>query len=172
MYPQNTARVSTFSLVLMVLVAVLAIITATVFQTKSAVSDDAAIITASSSSLQPKLSSLPSFSGFESLVDKGLADDQLTGLQYAFGQLSKSLPTKLTKVSISQGTIVVVPRDRNSESPINVMRFTVSTNSGSYDAEVDYSSLSAVELKVFDHVTGATLFDSGVIDINTQTPAD
>ncbi|MEO6513572.1 MAG: hypothetical protein ABIR37_02670 [Candidatus Saccharimonadales bacterium] len=172
MNPKTNQTIDTSTIVLAIVVAIFILVLIAVGQSKSSVPSNAKTVTAVTATSAPKVSSLPSFSGFDTLVDDGLADDQLTGLEYAFGVYSKSLPVKIKQVSIDKGSILAVPRDRNSTSPNNVINFAVKLDGTTYTAEVDYSSLSPVQLKLFDAVGGATVFDSGVIDINTQVPND
>jgi hypothetical protein len=173
MYPTTKDSViSTPMLVLAIIVVILGISLIAVWQVKSSVPSNAATVTGNPVAAAPKTSSFPGFSGFDTLVDDGVTDDQLTGLKYAFSRYTNNLPTKVRQVAIDKSTIVAVPRDRNSTSLINIIRFSVNLDTTPYDAEVDYSSLSPVQLKLFDPASGATIFDSGVIDINTQTPAD
>jgi hypothetical protein len=117
-----------------------------------------------------KHSTYPDFKGLDGLLAVGVADDQITGLKYALAKFDSTLNPPFGVVTIPGSSIKAIPRDRNSLTINNVVNFKLIVGSTSYDAHLEYGGLSDVRLMISDQ-SGKQIFDSGTININSQTPA-
>jgi hypothetical protein len=163
---QNPVSPTTVVLAIVVVLALVGLLAA--FGHKKSLAEPVTTA-ATASSATPKKSQLPDFNNFGTLTDHGLADDQLTGLKYAFGLYSKTLSSPVKTVTLVGSSLDVVQRDPTSPDPNNVINFSVKLDAATYKAQVDYASLARVRLQLTDS-SNTPVYDSGDIDINTQTP--
>lgn len=170
MTPPLSKRLIVTNGILVVLVIICLASISLINHAKSSINTSPTLVT--SNNLQAPLSSThPEYTGFETLVNQGLSSDQLVGAKYAFYQFLVS--KKLSPAAI-RNTVVAVRTASAQTSHIpetanNTTLFMVSVGNVGYNASVNYTVFGGVELSLSD-VGGRQVFDSGLIDINTQAP--
>jgi hypothetical protein len=115
---------------------------------------------------------LPEFTGISLLTDRGLSGDQATGLKYEFGLYSRQLPAASHRVVVDENNIHTPPIDRNNPSVNRSMTCNVKIDDTNYKATIGFSILSSEVSLTLSDMSGSTVYSSGPIDINTQTPID
>ena len=118
-----------------------------------------------------KTSSFPTYTSFTKLLDNGMTADQLTGLKYAFAEYIKSSGKIVKNVSLDTASITTPPLDTSHPSANANLNFRVSLGGPPYSAHVEYSLVSS-EVRLALDSNGTQVYDSGIVDINTQNPAN
>jgi hypothetical protein len=101
------------------------------------------------------------YSGFDSLINRGLSSIQAVGIQ-----------TALQKFSPGAGSMVVDPSNITTESTHDggvfrqLMSFDIAISGKDYSAEVDYTDVSTVYLRLHDPSTHKLIFSSGKVEPN------
>lgn len=113
---------------------------------------------------------LPSFDGMSVLTDRGLSGDQLTGIKYAFGLYVKQLPAGAHHVVVDENSIQTSLIDRNHPSVNRSMTGDVKIDGTTHKATIGFSILTSETSLTLQDSEGNTIYQSGAIDINTQTP--
>lgn len=107
----------------------------------------------------------PTYYGTDDLLNIGLSSDQLNSVEYAFGQYFRSAKKTVKRIDIS--SVQAVSRNPNDPSPLNTVNFNVTFNTNdSYQARVDYSSITTIHLYLYNPTNNALVYDSG--DVSSQ----
>jgi hypothetical protein len=105
----------------------------------------------------------PIFLGLGGLLDVGIAKDQTDDFKFAMYQYITSAKLKTKEVSINQQSIAVTPRDRESESTIEVVNFDIVLDRKDlYKVKMEYFDLDSIHLYIYD-TAGKQLYDSGIV---------
>ena len=104
------------------------------------------------------------YGGFDGLINQGTSSAQIDSLEQAFYNYSVSLKQHFKQISIDTSTIQYKPIDRNNPSPITTIYFSVAIDGATYQATLNESGLSTVDLTLFTPSTTTLVYDSGSID--------
>lgn len=108
----------------------------------------------------------PVFLGISKLLDNGISSTQLEDYKQAVYNYSLHRNPKIQEISIHVNDIKRPTRDPNSD--IDTLTFDVTINrKDTYQARFDYSLLTIARLTLSQN--GKQIFDSGNIDVTTQT---
>lgn len=100
--------------------------------------------------------------GFDNLLEYGVSERQMNGIKEAFPVFAANNKQTLNQVSVAVDTIQAEPRDRESDSDSDIIRFDVVINrQDRYSAIVEYSGISSVRLKLYKTNSTQPVFDSG-----------
>lgn len=104
------------------------------------------------------------FVNFDSLTDSGgVPADQLDLLKDMFyGYSSQILKKEFSQITLNQASLVVSLHDPNSDDDTDKATFTVDIDGTTYRAEVSYSLLSSIFLRLYDS-NGTQVFQSSDI---------
>lgn len=111
----------------------------------------------------------PIYLGFSKLLDKGLTKYQLDAVKYAFEQYGKASNQKIEEVSLTVSSLTTERHNENDPIPKDKVFFDVTINrKQTFKTRVDYFDITSVQLYLSDTKTGAVVFDSKVIDQNSD----
>lgn len=159
----------TLGILLLLLMVGLGVLS-TISKHKSSLAGELVISTSTTNDLPKSHPSFyPAFSGLSRFIDDGVTSDQVTGLKYAFYQYEQATQADFKKITVDDGSIATAPRDSNAPNLVNAMTFTVSIDGAPHKARMEYSGLSNITLSLYDQ-NNVTTYNSGTININTQTP--
>lgn len=109
----------------------------------------------------------PVLLGISKLLDFGLSKDQLDGLKIAFKNFSQLSKPAYKEISITVKSIVVAPRDRESNETTERMSFDVMVDrKQAFFAKLEYFDLTAVRLYVYAKNDNRLVYDSKTIDLS------
>jgi Bacterial Ig-like domain len=100
------------------------------------------------------------FVGTDALLNDGVTLGQENDLEQAFFNFEPD--TKA--VVIDTTTITPIARDPNSADPGDSITFAVTVDNHPYNATINYSNVTVLQLLLVDQATGKQVFDSGNID--------
>lgn len=105
------------------------------------------------------------FGGTDALVRQGISTYQIEALKQAVFLFGQSTKTNITTAIVDTNTITVPPYSSNNVPDYFTMLFDITINDTHYHAAIQYSNMTAVELKLTQGNTQA--YDSGSIDGST-----
>lgn len=109
----------------------------------------------------------PYYLGVNTLINHGVASDQITNMETAFYQYSQVNNLNIKQVSISVDTVATGFLHQGTDDQISTATFNVVFDSKTtVKAQLQYSGLSSMELFLYD-TNGAQLYDSGIIDTSS-----
>jgi len=111
----------------------------------------------------------PVYLGFGELLDVGMSKYQLEAVKYAFEQYGRTTNQKVQEVSLTVSSLTIEGHNKDDPTPKDKVFFDVTINrKQNLKARVDYFDITSVQLYLSDPKTNAVIFDSKVIDQNSD----
>ena len=111
----------------------------------------------------------PVYLGFSKLLDIGLTTYQLDAVKYTFEQYGRTSNQKIEEVSLTVNSLATERHNEEDPIPKDKVFFDVTINrKQTFKARVDYFDLTSVQLYLSDPKTGKVIYDSKVIDQNSD----
>ena len=105
------------------------------------------------------------YEGTDDLIDAGLTESQLEGLEEAIYNFSKKENKEFDTVQFFRASITHV---ENPDPNKATMQFAMDIDGVPYTAQVDTWEITVIQLRVLDQQTNAVLYTSEPIDKATE----